>query len=226
MKTTIWTILLWGCIALGYSQAQQTRPLSAFTELEVTDKINVKLVPSERDYLEINGELGDKLELVQQNDALRFKMALGYQLQGGELYVTLYYSSLARIVARKGAIIHNENTTFEADTVFLSANEGSKIVLNTRVNRLGLTSSTGATVQLLGETKIQEANIALGGFYYGKQLSSEQATVTVHAGGRAEINVTDTADLQTRAGGVIDVYGNPTERKERKFAGGKINFMN
>jgi hypothetical protein len=163
---------------------------------------------------------------VQQNDALRFKMALGYQLQGGEVYATLYYQDLTRVIARKGAVIYNENNTLTTDSIFLSANEGSKIALNIDVNRLGITSSAGANVQLVGQTERQEVNVALGGFYYAKQVTSNHATVTVHAGGRAEINASDSVDLQTRAGGIIDVYGNPKQRKERKFAGGKINFIN
>lgn len=224
MKKTIWTVCLLAFVICA--QAQQTRPLSSFTEMEVTDKINVKLVASDRNYLEIHGDLADKFELVQKDNAVRFKMAVGYQLRGGEITITVYCSDLNHIIARKGAVIYNENSTLSRDSLFLSAHEGAKIALNIDADRLGVSSSTGATVQLEGGTKVQHVNVAMGGFYYGKQLLSERATVTIHAGGRGEVNVTGSADVQTRAGGVIDVYGNPKERKERKFAGGKIDFVN
>ncbi|HMR20248.1 MAG TPA: DUF2807 domain-containing protein, partial [Sphingobacterium sp.] len=194
MKKTIWIWCVFVLASVSPVQSQQIRPLAAFTELEVTDKINVKLVASDSNYLEINGNLADKFELVQQDNSLRFKMALGYQLQGVDVYITLYHSSLAHIVARKGAVVYNENNTLSRDSLSLSAHEGAKIALRVQADRLGVFSGTGATVQLLGKARSQYANIALGGFYYAKELLSDHATVVVHAGGRGEVHVAATAD--------------------------------
>lgn len=226
MKNTIWTLLFGILIGINHVQAQQNRPLSTFTHLEVTDKINVKIIPSDRNYLEVHGDLADKFELVQQGESLRFKMALGYQLQGGDMQVTLYHTDLWHLSARKGAVISNENQTLDADSIYLSASEGSSIGLSIQTQRLGIHSTTGGTIQLVGKTQNQTASISLGGLYYAKPLTSRIAGLTVTGGGRAEINVNDTADLQTRAGGIIEVYGNPRNTKERKFAGGKINYVN
>lgn len=226
MKNTILTLFFGVLIGINQMQAQQNRPLSNFTHLEVTDKINIKLVPSDRNYLEVHGNLADKFELVQQGESLRIKMALGYQLQGGDMHITLYHTDLWHLTARKGALIANENRTLSADSIYLSANEGASIGLKVQSERLGIHSTTGGTIQLAGTTQTQTASIALGGLYYAKSLTSRIASLTVTGGGKAEINVRETADLQTRAGGIIEVYGNPRNTKERKFAGGRINYVN
>ena len=62
------------------------------------------------------------------------------------------------------------------------------------------------------------------GKYLGKNLDSENSVVVSNAGGIAEINVTDSVDATTRAGGVIDIYGDPNDRKFKNVIGGKINF--
>jgi len=48
--------------------------------------------------------------------------------------------------------------------------------------------------------------------------------VTVNGGGKANVYVTDSIETKTRGGGVIDVYGKPEQRVEKKMAGGTVNF--
>lgn len=225
MKYTICTFLFTLFIGYNHIHAQQNRPLSSFTHLEVTDKINVKVVPADRNYLEVHGDLTDKFELVQQGQTLRLKMALGYQLQGNVLHVTLYHTDLWNLTARKGAVIASENQTLRADSIYLSSSEGSSIGLTIESDRLGINSTTGGNIQLAGKANKQTASISLGGLYHAKSLTSQTANLTVTGGGRAEINASQSVDLQTRAGGVIDVYGNPRNTKERKFAGGRITYF-
>ncbi|WP_326986189.1 GIN domain-containing protein [Chryseobacterium sp. MP_3.2] len=62
------------------------------------------------------------------------------------------------------------------------------------------------------------------GKYLGKNLDSENSIVVSNAGGIVAINVKDSVDATTRAGGKIDVYGDPNDRKFKKIIGGKINF--
>lgn len=226
MKYSIWILFFSLVTGVNHSLAQENQPLSSFTHLEVTDKINVNIVSSDRNSLEIYGDLADKLEMVQQGETLRFKMALGYQLQGNDLHVTLYQTDLWHLSARKGAVIANENQAFRADTLYLSTSEGSTIALNIETEGLGIHSTTGGKIQLIGRADQQTVSISLGGLYYAKSLATHTAGLKVTGGGRAEISADDTVDLQTRAGGVIEVYGTPPNRKERKFAGGKIIYFN
>jgi hypothetical protein len=57
-----------------------------------------------------------------------------------------------------------------------------------------------------------------------KIFKTSITTVTVNGGGKADVYVTDSIETKTRGGGVIDVYGKPEQRVEKKMAGGTVNF--
>lgn len=204
---------------------QLSRELNAFRELEVTDKINVKIVPSDKDKIIIEGELANQLELTQINDVLRLKMTGTYIMQGDKVSVTLYSSKVASIIAKKGALISNPNHELLLDSLYLSAIEGANIDLIIHVKAVKALVTTGGSVMLQGIGKMQDIDVALGGSYFGRSLSSDIVKARVSGGGKIQVDVTQSIDVQTRAGGIVDVYGNPKEIKEKKLVGGKINYL-
>ncbi len=48
--------------------------------------------------------------------------------------------------------------------------------------------------------------------------------MTVNGGGKADVFAVNSVETKTRGGGVIDVYGKPEQRVEKKMAGGTVNF--
>lgn len=205
-------------------QAQVSRELGDFSALEVTDKINVTLILSDKNRIVVDGELGNKLEIIQKDNSVRLKMAVGYNLQGKQAEVTLYASNLSNITLRKGAILSSEQV-LKGDSVYLSANEGARLMLNLDVNSIKALSTSGAVMELDGNVKNQNITIAAGGQYFSKGLKSEYVTASVNAGGKCHVYASEGVDVQTRAGGVIDIYGNPADRKEQKLLGGKVSFL-
>src|SRR5690606_21626964 len=115
-----------------------------------------------------------------------------------------------------------ENQTLRADSIYLSSSEGSSIGLTIESDRLGINSTTGGNIQLAGKANKQTASISLGGLYHAKLLTSQTANLTVTGGGRAEINASQSVDVQTPAGWVIDVHGYPRNAKKRQIADGRI----
>lgn len=204
---------------------QLSRELNGFTKLDVTDKINVIIIPSTVDKIVIEGELANKMELIQVENELRLKMTGSYVMQGNKVQATLYSTKLSSIVARKGALISLVKEELKVDSVYLSANEGAIInIVIASVDVVAL-ATTGGSIELKGQTLTQDIDVALGGTYFAKDLFSEQAIVKVSGGGKIQVHVTKSIDAQTRAGGVVDIYGNPKDRKQRKFAGGRINYL-
>lgn len=220
----IYTIAL---LLLGTSSvfAQLSRELDAFRQLDVTDKINVKIVPSTIDKIIIEGELANQMELTQVNDELRLKMTGSYVLQGEKVFATLYSTKVSSIIARKGAQVNNADSILKLDSIYLSANEGANIDLVIQATEVKAWATTGGTINLAGTGNLQNINVALGGGYLAKDLVTQEAVARVSAGGKIQINVSKRIDVQTRAGGIVDVYGNPKDRKQRKLAGGKINYL-
>lgn len=218
----VWLLLTAGVIQV---EAQLSRTLSAFRELDVTDKIRVRLLSGNEDKIVIEGELASQLELTQTGDVLRLKMTTNSILQGHKVDVSLYTTNMSSVIARKGAQVVADDFEAEADSIYLSANEGSRIELRVHTKEVEAWVTAGGTIVLEGHTREQEVNCTFGGKYEAKNLLSDNAYVRTNAGGKCQINVGKSIDAQTRAGGVIDVYGNPSERKQSRLAGGRINFM-
>lgn len=214
-----------GISVVFQANAQLSRTLTAFRELDVTDKIRVRLIPGEEDKIVIEGENANQLELTQSGDVLRLKMTTSYIMQGNKVDVSLYTTKVSSIIARKGAQVSTDNQEIEVDSIYLSANEGARIDLRVHTDKLEAWTTAGASIVLEGEASDQAVNCTFGGHYEAKGLRSDNAYVRTNAGGRCEVNAGKSVDAQTRAGGVIDIYGNPAERKQRRLAGGKINFI-
>lgn len=209
---------------LQCSFAQLSRQLDAFTNLEVTDKINVTFIPSTENKIIIEGELGNQMEIVQQNNTLRLKMGSGYLLQGDKVQVTLYASNINQISAKKGAKLAVKNT-LQKDQLHFSVVEGAQIESVIASDKVIADAHTGANLTLKGTCENIEINSNLGGQFFGKELQSNNAKVQINGGGKAILTATQQVEIHTRAGGAVDVYGNPKFKTEKKFAGGKINYL-
>ena len=64
--------------------------------------------------------------------------------------------------------------------------------------------------------------ITSGGIFYGKDLITSQTSVSISAGGSADVNATTLVNAKVNAGGSISIYGKPKEIKQETFAGGII----
>lgn len=213
-------------LSLSFGYAQITRVLDAAQELNVTDKLQVTLVPSDSNKVIITGDLASQVEVIQKDNVLRLKMAAGYLLKGGDVFVKVYATDLKSFVVQKGAVIQTEGLFVTADSINIIANEGGKADLHVKADHLKYNGTTGASVALNGSVEVQEINLTFGASLDAKDFVSKQAFVTINGGGKAEVHATVSADVKTRAGGTVNVYGNPSERKQKRLAGGSITFVN
>lgn len=225
MKNTV--VLFFMLIGLGVigAKAQVNLQINEINTLEVTDRIWVTVVPSDRNELQIEGELADKVETIITNKELRLKMKAGYYLKGNQASVIIYTPTVSKIIARKGAEVNFEEETLKNARLDIFANEGAKIRAKIDAKQVEVESNTGSVIDLLGTTEELTVNNTAGGSFFGKDLKAERALIRTNAGGKTEIYATESADVQTRAGGVIDVYGEPKQRTHKRIAGGKINFI-
>ncbi|WFB62331.1 DUF2807 domain-containing protein [Sphingobacterium sp. WM] len=218
-------ILLFAVSLIVHSvHAQIKQSINEFSVLEVTDRLWVSVVPSDRHELEINGELADKVEAVYSKGELRLKMKAGYIMQGNQANVIVYTPSLSSIVAKKGAEVNIEESAIEEEAMSFIASEGAKIRAMIKSVGVDATVNTGSSIDLLGSATKLNVRTTAGGNFYGKDLKTDIAYVRVNAGGKTEVNASQSADVETRAGGTIDVYGNPKNKRDKKIAGGKIVF--
>jgi hypothetical protein len=209
-------------VGFQFSFAQISRKVGEFSTLKVYDKITVTIIPSNENKVESDYD-DASLETVNKNGELKIRMAPAKILQGDQVSVKVYYQSLNDIQASQGSIV-NSNDTLKAGMITLTSNEGSKINLGVDTGKLNVKTNSGGEITVNGNADNQDIIVNSGGKFNGQKLDSQSATVTANAGGVAEVVATESVDAKTRAGGTINVYGDPNNRKFKNVIGGKITF--
>ncbi len=219
MKKVLGSFLL---VAVQLVFAQSTRNVGEFSSLKVYDKIKITLVKSDNARVELPQDNPD-VETINKNGELKIRMAPAMILQGGNISVKVYYENLNDIQASQGSSISAEDE-LDARMLTLVSNEGSTIDARVNTANLNVKSNSGGEVKLTGIAENQDVLVSAGGKYFGETVESETAKVTANAGAVAVVTVTGSVNATTRAGGIIDIYGDPEQRKVRNVIGGKINF--
>ncbi|UQD55579.1 head GIN domain-containing protein [Flavobacterium sp. K5-23] len=201
--------------------AQVTKNIGDFNQVKVYDKLNVKLISSSENKVIITGEREDEVEFVNKNGELKIRMPFPKLLSGTDISIKLYYKNIESISASEGSLVSSEDV-FKQTIMDLNSREGSEINLQLDVQKVNVKAVTGGKVVLSGKAINQDVVIMSGGVLESRDLHSSQTTITVSAGGNAEIYATTLVDAKVKAGGFIYVYGNPKQINKETLLGGKI----
>ncbi|HEX8577583.1 MAG TPA: head GIN domain-containing protein [Flavobacterium sp.] len=203
------------------SVGQVNKNLGDFDAVKVFDKINVQLIPSSENKIEITGDRSNDVETVNKNGELKIRMSLGKLLKGEEVKVKLYFKKIQSIDASEGAVITSDKS-FKQTSIAITAKEGAQITVPLNVKNVKVKSVTGATIQLSGSASVQTASLGTGGVLEAKDLKTSQTTVAITTGGEASVAATDLVDAKVRAGGTILIYGSPKKINQNTVLGGSI----
>ena len=203
--------------------AQETRNVGDFNSLKVYDRIPVELVKSSKSKVEITKGNNTDVEVVNKNGELKIRMTPVKKLQGQEAKVVVYYENLNDIQASQGSTITSDDEV-ESSMLKLTSNEGSKITLKVDTDRLDVKGNSGGELKISGKAKSQDIIISSGAKFNGEDIKSDNATISTNAGGEAAVFASESVRATTRAGGIINVYGDPDDHNVKKVVGGTINF--
>lgn len=198
-----------------------TQKLNDFTAVKVYDKISVKLVAASENKIVLKGSNTSDANVVVEKNEVKIKMKTTKLLGGDDITATLYYKKIDKAEAFEGAYISSEDT-FKSSNFSITVKEGAKVKLILATDNLKSEVKSGAELELTGSAGTHDLVITSGGIAKAKGLQTSTTIVAVNAGGSASIFVTDLADAKTRAGGSIDIYGNPKQVNQKTTAGGTI----
>ena len=216
-KLIIGALILFVQMSFG----QVTKELGDFDTVKVYDKLSVKLVQSSENKLVIKGAREAELEAVNKNGILKIRMPFPKLLSGNDLEVTLYYKHIELIDVNEGAIV-TSSEAIKATSFKVSAQEGGKINVDLDVDKLKVSSVSGGEITLTGKAENQVASLGAGGYLLASKLVTSQTTVSVSAGGKADVNASTLVDAKVSAGGSIYIYGKPKQINQKTVFGGKI----
>lgn len=201
--------------------AQVTKKLGEFNSLKVFDKLTVKLIASTENKVVISGTREKEVEVVNNNGELKLRMPFPKLLSGNDISIKLYYKNIDGISASEGSSVSSD-AVFKQTIFDLSAKEGAKINLKVDAQKVNVKAVTGGIIELSGEAVNQDVIIMSGGVLKSKNLHTSQTTVSLSAGGNAEINASTLVDAKVKAGGTVSIYGKPKQINQETILGGKI----
>jgi hypothetical protein len=204
-----------------FNFAQTTKSLGDFDAVKVFDKISVQLIPSNENRIEISGSNNAEVEIVNKNGELKIRMPLGKLLKGDDVTALLYFKKIENIEASEGSYISCEKP-FKQISMALNSKEGSEIKLKLDVQKVSIRINSGGKIELTGTAQNQDVVISSGGDLNAKSLQTLQTTVSINAGGQADIRASELVDAKVRAGGTITIFGKPKQINQKTMLGGTI----
>ncbi|MEP2278156.1 head GIN domain-containing protein [Maribacter sp.] len=207
------------------AQGNATIPLEKYTELRVYDRISVTLVKGEENKIEIANADKKELSITENDGRLRLKMCSGESVLNTILNLKLYYTeALSVIDANKNSRIISTGLVIGTD-LEIEAQDASTITLNIAYNNVLSKSVSGSEIKLSGTSSNQEVMINTGGKILNKGLKTKNSTVIVLSGGSAEVHASESIIAKVKAGGTINIYGNPKSVDKDDTFGGKIAIL-
>ena len=204
-----------------YGFSQTTVELKDFSDVKVFDKLSVTLIASNENKAIITGSEQSKVEVVNKNGLLKIRMSLTKMLTGDEAKVELYFKKIQSIDANEGSTVTCSDI-FKQTTLDLGTQEGAKITVVLDVDKTSIKAYSGGIITVTGKAVTQSVIINSGGILKASDLETYQTTVSISAGGSAEIKASTLVDAKVKAGGTVTVYGKPKELRQETFMGGSI----
>jgi len=201
--------------------AQTTIELKDFDDVKVFDKLDVTLIASTENKAVITGTSQSKVEVVNKNGLLKIRMPLTKLMSGDEAKVTLYFKRIQTIDANEGSTVTCADT-FKQTSITLGTQEGAKINVVLDVEKATIKAYSGGIIKITGNAVTQSVLINSGGVLEAADLETSQTTVSLSAGGSADVRASSLVDAKIKAGGTIFIYGKPKEIKQETFMGGTI----
>lgn len=220
MKNLLFTVV--GLIAFN-SQAQVTKDMGDFSEIRTTNRIKVELIPSSESKVVLDSKDESNITLVNKNGKLAIKNTLKELVSDSDYKVSVkvYYKNLNSIEAESGSYVFNTKT-IDSNSLKISSSSGSQVHLKVKTKTLEAKVFAGANITLEGSGTTGILIGTAGGVIDASKLILEDATATVNAGGKIEVKAKNNVEATTRAGGYINIYGNPKTVTEKTTAGGTI----
>ena len=222
MKHTVIIFLLGTFTFLGQSKID--RNLGDFSKVAVYDGINLELIKSDENKVEITGKNTNFVVVKNKNGDLKIRLNLERRFSGDKTKVSLFYKTLYNIISHEGSNVFSKDTIKQAD-LSVKANTGSTLNFIVALNTLNTTSATGSTVNLSGNAEYHDCSTSTGAEIDAEKLTTTETYATSTTGGLIEVSATKELEANSKLGGIINVYEKTDKIVESISLGGVVNYI-
>lgn len=208
------------------AQESAERKINTFTELIVTDRINVRLVKADTVSVFIKTQ-GIKVSSVQTGviDQVLTIRIYGEPFTKKKVTVTLNYNNINSITVNGGADV-STTTLFKADSLKVDLTSGGMLYINGDISFLAGKITEGALLTAEGRVNHQDFTVSTSATLSAFNLISEIANIKASLGGKAKINVVKELHAEASSNAFISYKGSPVINNSKVNSGGIITAYN
>ena len=144
-----------------FSQQKIDRSIGDFSKVAVYDGINLELIKSDENKVEITGNNMDFVVIKNKNGDLKIRLNLEKRFSGDRTKVTLFYNTLYNVISHEGSNVFSKDTIKQAD-INIKAHTGSRQNLILELNTLNSTAATGSNITLSGKVEYHDTSSSTG----------------------------------------------------------------
>ena len=222
MKKIIYLIAL--VVFSNLLSAQTERKIGDFQKLSVYDGINVELIKSDTNKVEITGKNTAYIVVKNKNGDLKIRLSVERRFSGNRTKVSVFYKSLYSIISHEGANVFSKDTINQAD-LNLKANSGSRQNMILKLNTLQATATAGAKINIKGIAKYQELSATTGAEIMASKVENQEANAVSTTGALIDVATTKDLKVNSKIGGIINVHTKTDKITEKISVGGAVNYL-
>ncbi|MFY0594007.1 head GIN domain-containing protein [Roseivirga sp.] len=224
-KTQI-TIILLLIASVAFAQEKETRDLDRFTEIRVSEGIEViaKKGNSNSVELEVDRIDLDRILTEVRGDRLTIKLRRNsYSRRNNrrtvKAYIT-YTEEMEEIVATTGSEVIFEDM-IKVKELRISTSTSGKVDVKAEVTYLDMSATTSGRVEVRGKAVEIEAKASTSGTIYAYDVEAEEAYAKANTGADVRVNATDRLRASANTGGTVSYRGRP-QIDMKSNTGGKV----
>ena len=208
----------------GYTLTQE-RKTDSFYNIEAGNHISVYIVqgPFGSITVEADNNLFSYIKTEVRNKTLQIFIPDSIQIKKFTcMNILISLPNIYCLSAKGQAQIHATPQIWQAKKVKLVANEGGKIHLSVHASEIDVIAETFSTIDIKGISDQLQANLNTTSTLFAKHLSTNQTTISLNNGAKAEIQVNQSLHFSVSNDSKLIYKGDPKLYNNRLNDSGKI----
>ncbi|WP_176723330.1 head GIN domain-containing protein [Roseivirga misakiensis] len=224
-KTQI-TLILFFIATLGFAQDKETRDLRRFTEIKVTEGIELIAKKGNTNSIELDVDRIDLDRVITEVRGDRLIVQLrrnSYSRRNNRRIIKAYLTyteEIEEIAASTSAEVIFEDMIKGKELTIQTSTSGS-VEVKAEVTYLNISASTSGRVEITGEAQEVEAKASTGGTIYAYDVEAEEVYAKANTGADVRVNATDRLRANANTGGTVSYRGRP-RADVRSNTGGQV----
>jgi len=227
MKKSI-VVLIWLVTIPSWAQQTETRSLSSFKGIKVSQAIDAYLKKGDKESVRVEVTGGSPSDVITEveGSSLRIKMRDSHNFWSKvnvKVYVT--YVTLEKISASSASSVFSDGI-IKTNHLDIAASSAANIEVSLEASSVMVDTSSAGEVVLEGKSPELEVEVSSAGDVDAYKLECEKVIANVSSGGEAKLSVSKDLEAHASSGGDIRYRGNPSKTNTHSSSGGSVKKSN